>query len=73
MCAAVTRVTDNALWAEVRERAAVHGWDDKARLLHEAAAHIFRRFRITDDEGRDVTRSRLDRLWDHNMADWGAY
>ena len=29
-------ITDDAIWTEVREAAAIHGWDDRAAAIKKA-------------------------------------
>ena len=63
------RITDDAIWTEVREAAAIHGWDDRAPLIAQAAARIGKRWKL-DDADREAISGRAGKLWNERMTNW---
>ena len=63
------RITDDALWAAIRDEAATHGWADETRLIHGAVTAIGRRLRLPDDD-REVIAGRARKLWSDRMTNW---
>ena len=63
------RITDDALWAAIRDEAATHGWADETRLIHGAVTAIGRRLRLSDDD-REVIAGRARRLWADRMVSY---
>ena len=62
-------ITDNAIWTEVREAAAIHGWDDRAPLIAQAAARIGKRGNLSDAECEAIA-GRAGKLWNERMTNW---
>ena len=63
------RITDDALWAAIRDEAATHGWADETRLIHGAVTAIGRRLRLSDDD-REVIAGRARKLWSDRMVSY---
>ena len=63
------QITDDTIWTEVREAAAIHGWDDRAPLIAQAAARIGKRWKL-DDADREAISGRAGKLWNERMTNW---
>ena len=63
------RISDDAIWAEIRDEAATHGWADETRLIHGAVTAIGRRLRLSDDN-REVIAGRARKLWSDRMISY---
>lgn len=63
------RITDDAIWAAIRDEAATHGWADETRLIHGAVTAIGRRLRLSDDN-REVIAGRARKLWSDRMISY---
>ena len=63
------RITDDAIWTEVREAAAIHGWDDRAPLITQAVARIGKRGNLSDAECEAIA-GRAGKLWNDRMTNW---
>lgn len=63
--------SDRLLWAEVEDRARIHGWDARERVCREAASHACRRLKARTDAEREEIRGRIDRLWVERVTMWG--
>lgn len=63
------RITNDAIWNEVREAAATRGWDDRAPLIMHAVARIGKRWNLSDAE-REAIAGRAGKLWNERMTNW---
>ena len=63
------RITNDAIWAEVREAAAINGWDDRNALIMQAVARIGKRWNLSDAE-REAIAGRAGKLWNERMTNW---
>ena len=63
------RISDDTLWAAIRDEAATHGWADETRLIHGAVTAIGRRLRLSDDN-REVIAGRARKLWSDRMISY---
>lgn len=63
------RITDDALWAAIRNEAAEIGWADETRLIHGAVTAIGRRLRLSDDD-REILAGRGRKLWSDRMVSY---
>lgn len=63
------RITDDAIWAAIRDESATHGWADETCLIHGAVTAIGRRLRLSDDN-REVIAGRARKLWSDRMISY---
>lgn len=63
------RISDDTLWAAIRDEAATHGWADETRLIHGAVTAIGRRQRLSDDNREDIA-GRARKLWSDRMISY---
>ena len=63
------RISDDTIWAAIRDEAATHGWADETRLIHGAVTAIGRRLRLSDDN-REVIAGRARKLWSDRMISY---
>ena len=62
-------ITDDEIWAAIRDEAAAHGWADETRLIHGAVTAIGRRLLLSDDN-REVIAGRARKLWSDRMISY---
>ena len=63
------RISDDAIWAAIRDEAATHGWADETLLIHGSVTAIGRRLRLSDDN-REVIAGRARKLWSDRMISY---